>query len=538
MKHLLVNLYVCAALVAVSSSGQAAGGDARGKVIATFARGSGPNQLGITDAAPDAPPTGPSGLVDATGDGVLILDAVNARIIRVAVNGNLETAAVLDANTMAQDIVRRGGGVWVLRDQPEYVGNDTGSGKLVGSGTTESSGGSNVAGMFEANGAVLTSGNSVLESSGTASGTGAWMQGASATGSAVEYRVVHADGGRVNVEVRQGMPQRTVMLRLALSSTQLGTLGFLGSDNAGRLFLRVEQAAALTGAGRVKVWVLRYQPDGRFDGGYDVPDDTLQLVPNRYLAVTGTGSVYFMESRRQDTRIWLLASLSASTLQKRLARADASPAPVPVAAGTTESAPAATGLTRAQILATAESYRTLAWTLQDSNYRADSVSACEPAAGKRWKRPAYLQDQQGKRITGVPYNWGGYMSIQQFLARLAGNAPAGNVCTCRTAFNCVDARAAGVDCSGFVSQTWGIGHNTTVGLMNIGKRLTSYKELKPGDALDAPNSHVRLFVANSVSGNGAVRAYEASTSCGKVCVRDFTTKQLEGYRPLGAPARD
>ncbi|QNA88779.1 hypothetical protein G4G28_10235 [Massilia sp. Dwa41.01b] len=195
------------------------------------------------------------------------------------------------------------------------------------------------------------------------------------------------------------------------------------------------------------------------------------------------------------------------------------------------------GLTRAAILSTAEAYRTAQWQVTSANYRPDAVSACVPARGKRWLRPAYLEGQLGKRVTGIPYNWGGYITIAAFMQRTAEGYAGGNICTCRKG-DCVDRRAAGVDCSGFVSQTWNVKRRTTARLKEVARPLPSYAELRPGDAMNKPGSHVRLFVSLSPTGNGSIRAYEASTSCGRVCLRDFSTRQLEGYLPLGAPVKE
>jgi len=524
--------------------------DARGTVIASFARGSGPHQLGITDDTPDAPAVGPTGLVDTERDGVFILDAVNARILRVAPDGKAEQAAALQPNSLAQDILRQGAVVYVLEDKPVYVGSDTGTGKLRETGTAESTGtpASAATALFEANGAVLTQRGGTPESNGGTPGAGQWLRGSARDGQPLEYRTVRAAGGAVRMEVRGAQPASARTLPLPIPSALLGSTGLLGTDANGRYYMRAEQFAQQQGVGRAKVWVLRYRHDGSFDGGYDVPDEALELVPNRYLALTRAGKLYFMESRTDSTRLWSLAPFAPAAFARRqddtMRRIGA--ARVPSAAGqegtrpsgSQEAATNGAALTRAGILATAEAYRTTKWLVSPANYRAGAVSACVPPSGKLWKRPGSVEGQLGKQVEGIPYNWGGDDTLSQFMARIAQNAAGGNVCTCRSQYNCVDSKAAGVDCSGFVSRAWNTRRYTTVSLMQIARRLPSYKELKPGDALNKPNSHVRLFVSPSPAGNGSLRAYEASASCGKVCLRDFSTKQLEGYLPLAAPVTD
>jgi hypothetical protein len=524
--------------------------DARGTVIASFARGSGVHQMGITENTLEAPAIGPTGLVDTEREGVFILDAVNARILRVSPNGKAELAATLRPNSLAQDILRQGASVYVLEDEPVYVGSDSGTGKLRGRGAAESTGASASAAtaLFEANGAVLTQRGGTPESSGSEPGMGRWLRGSSRDGQPLEYRTVRAGDGAVRVEVRGAQPASTTVLPIPIQSALLGSTSLLGTDADGRHYVRAEQFAQQQGVGRAKVWVLRYRRDGSFDGGYDVPDEALELVPNRYLALSRAGKLFFMESRTDSTRLWSLAPFAPADFSRRqeetMRRIATTEEPLaigpggPKPNGSQEAATSAAALSRADILATAEAYRTTKWLVSPANYRSGAVSACLPASGKLWKRPGPVEGQMGKLVEGVPYNWGGYDSLSQFTTRIAQNAVGGNICTCRSGYNCVNSKAAGVDCSGFVSRTWDTRRYTTVSLMQAARRLPSYKELKPGDALNKPNSHVRLFVSLSPAGNGSIRAYEASASCGKVCLRDFSSKQLEGYLPLAAPVRD
>ena len=95
------------------------------------------------------------------------------------------------------------------------------------------------------------------------------------------------------------------------------------------------------------------------------------------------------------------------------------------------------------------------------------------------------------------------------------------------------ARAAGVDCSGFVSRAWGLkAHNGTFKLASIAAPLPTIFDLKPGDILNRPGNHVRLFVGFEPGPEVRLRTLESAVSCGGVCERVFTPAQLQYYRPM------
>ena len=155
-------------------------------------------------------------------------------------------------------------------------------------------------------------------------------------------------------------------------------------------------------------------------------------------------------------------------------------------------------ITRANILANARAFLTVNWVLQPDNFARTNVeNACNPHQGQIWLRPRHFtSDLIGKTIGPMPYRWGGGDTPQTFLLRVEWGALAGNLCTCRdpTLNYCIFADSAGTDCSGFVSTAWGISKRGTSGLLDVADRLKDLSELRPGDAIDWPQHHVRLFV--------------------------------------------
>ena len=102
----------------------------------------------------------------------------------------------------------------------------------------------------------------------------------------------------------------------------------------------------------------------------------------------------------------------------------------------------------------------------------------------------------GQVNTGIPYKWGGFDTPESFDAAIASGAAGGDVSSPekRKADNAaVSSQAAGVDCSGFISQclTLPTVHDTRM-LPTICEELTSPQDLQPGDILNIPARHVLL----------------------------------------------
>jgi uncharacterized protein (TIGR03382 family) len=102
---------------------------------------------------------------------------------------------------------------------------------------------------------------------------------------------------------------------------------------------------------------------------------------------------------------------------------------------------------------------------------------------------------------GLPYDWGGYMTLFQFDQQIAqgygaGSYPADGILSC----------TSGVDCSGYVSKCWDAGHTTTSGMDTISSQIAQ-GDLLPGDALNTPGYHVVLF--SHLLGTGEPIFYEA-----------------------------
>ncbi|HTS28019.1 MAG TPA: protein kinase [Bryobacteraceae bacterium] len=179
-------------------------------------------------------------------------------------------------------------------------------------------------------------------------------------------------------------------------------------------------------------------------------------------------------------------------------------------------------MTRADVLQSAEALSRYTWTCSEANRHAPCIQ------GVPYQSDWFPQQQ----VTGLPYNWGGADGPQEFERKLRAGLAAGShkrhgVSRCTT----------GTDCSGFVAWCWG--HRTgnhdfsTITLEQLATRISGnvYTDLKPGDALNKPGSHVVLFAGYRRDGGPIV--YEASGAAGRVIRNDrMSWSNLSGYYPV------
>lgn len=104
--------------------------------------------------------------------------------------------------------------------------------------------------------------------------------------------------------------------------------------------------------------------------------------------------------------------------------------------------------------------------------------------------PPYLVGKESQCLFSVSYSWGGFDSVDSFHEKIT-RIKAGNV---NTVINPLPSCTAGVDCSGFISNLWGL--KTKWNTSQIFEKTSPiYIEwMKTGDVFVKPGDHVILFV--------------------------------------------
>jgi len=173
-------------------------------------------------------------------------------------------------------------------------------------------------------------------------------------------------------------------------------------------------------------------------------------------------------------------------------------------------------ITRDQVMATAHSYTQVRWMPEQRHVRhgQDGIGqwvhtpdvSLEQHNGdpKGWWKP-------GVEAVSMPYMWGGFDTPESFQWKIQRGYFAGDVAT-ETKKSLlergVSRRAAGIDCSGFVSRCWGLrSAYSTRRLHLVSHPLEGWQELKPGDMI-LTRGHVMLFDQWSIPGEEII-IYEA-----------------------------
>lgn len=322
-------------------------------------------------------------------------------------------------------------------------------------------------------------------------------------------------------------------------------------------YVVTEEIVGTQPAIQVRVFVQRFDRTNKLTGVAYVPLDGMDVVPRDFIAVTGDGIARVLMPEVGGINIneieFSLPPQGGRRLNEdelkglgRLLRR------IPVDGNVTGGSRSqfrsdtpqlkvdvpAPPIKREAVLANARAFLTVNWVMQTENFSRTGVeSACEPGSARIWQRPRHFtREMIGTTIAPMPYRWGGEDTPQTFKIRTELGALAGNICTCRDPrFNyCIFADSAGTDCSGFVSRAWGIEKRGTSGLLDVATEVDSVEALKPGDAFDWPQRHVRLLTAVVPGAATAFAVLESSTrlECEGVCARTIRPSEVNGYRMI------
>ena len=337
------------------------------------------------------------------------------------------------------------------------------------------------------------------------------------------------DKGNTSVRVEiQTMVSNETIGQLGLRvRNQLGAVEFLEIDNSDRFYVLAEDVPP--SGKNASTFVARYAANGRLEGIYELPLENAPLT-RRFVTVSGDGDVYFLRTKPDGidvVGVGFRPLKNVSIIDVRPSRTAAAPASQ---SGVVLNASAAVRPSnRQQAIETAFAFEGIQWKLTQANYGSDPDSQC--SGFSRIRRPWYLQGKVNQEVRGVPYCWGCHGSLANFRQRIESGTLAGNVCT----RNAPRPDVAGVDCSAFVSATWGLSvHYTTAAIPAIAAPVANPWDLRPGDALNKPGSHVMLFLRFTPDRKAEVMESSTGGCNGRVCRNVYPLASLlsRGYVPV------
>jgi len=507
-------------------------------VVRQFADGSGQNAVGIVDASRDTEIDGPQALTtDEKGD-VYLLDQVNGRVVQFDPKNPSADPRILQIpeELRPTDLLVRNSTILVWDGAVHALqppgGRDSDPVRGLEEVSTRATDDDSVLSAFAQMGSVDPGSAGDRPGEDTrAANTGQPRQRsrqrvASRGAGSLVVDVASEGAAAARIEVRRAQePGGSPMARLALKvRDRLGAVEFLEVDNAGRMFVFAENIpASNAGAG---AFVARFSPAGALQGIYELPLSNIPLS-RRFVTVSGDGDVYFLRTHNRGVEVLgvgfrPLAGAKVIDVHEAPVNEPKTAGPGPITA--------VRPLTRQQVIATAFAFEGAQWQLNPAAYGRDPDTVCTGFAG-RVRRPGYLHGKLGQEVRGIPYCWGCYGSLDQIRSRIDHGVLAGNICT----HNAPRPDVTGVDCSAFVSATWGLSHQyTTDAIPAIAERLSNAWDLRPGDALDKPGSHVMLFLGFTADKMAQVMESSPGACNGRVCRNVYPLSSLlaRGYLPM------
>ncbi len=515
-------------------------------VVRKFASGASPTTVGIVDASEDVELAGPQALA-ADGQGNLfLLDQINGRILQFDPKqpGNEPDVLQMPADVQPTDLVVRDSNimVWDGSVRTLKASGDTSTRGIGGNVvrleevTTRDIGDRFAASAFSQMGSQPPSSATELLDQGTRAAIIKKVtrepdrQYISSRGKGSVTADVIPDKGdnSVRVEVRTMTTEETIAQLELKVRNQLGTVEFLEIDNNDRFYVLGEDISK-AGKGAAATFVARYASNGQLEGIYELPLENTPLT-RRFVTISGDGDVYFLRTKEDGVDVvgvGFRPLRNVSVIDVRPKKTAVKPSPA--SDGKFNGVAAVRPSNRQQAIETAFAFEGIQWKLTPANYGSDPDNAC--SGFNRIRRPWYLQGKVNQEVRGVPYCWGCHGSLANFRQRIEAGTMAGNVCT----RNDPRSDVAGVDCSAFVSAAWGLSvHYTTAAIPAIAKPVENPWDLKPGDALNKPGSHVMLFLRFTPDRKAEVMEASTGGCNGRVCRNVYPLAGLleRGYQPV------
>ena len=496
--------------------------------VAVLPRGSGPGEIGILEGPHGEPPIGPSSINVADDGNIFVLDSVNHRVITLSEDGTIQRETGFDRHAWGADLaVDARGNLYILDTRSNRLLVHRSDGQALETALP-------FGGKFQPNRvAIGTEGQLEIKGWQMSNITGdaseekppdqvvmTWPLSSSGAPQRNALATLHPNtqstrqglhsvrliqtserSGRIVINDETGSTLLDVSVE---TQSPLAWITLIGYDDAGNVYVVLSvfvpnDANVLLFGARLD----KFSPTGELLASAPLPMD-MYTFPERSLAVAGNGTVYQLLPEREQVRIvqWQVVPASAAIAQPPatwMPRFDISASFPPnqaVEATRTCNTMLTPGpITRDQIIATAQDYANHTWTVGSSNYNARTCPNGCPVGPAAWPI--------GTQVTSVAYQWGGWDTVSGFDWKLSQGYLAGDVSGKACVGNC----ATGVDCSGFVQQTWQIvdqKHNTNQLMSSTYSEHIEWGQLQKGDALGIAGSHITLFSNRDAQGHIAI----------------------------------
>ncbi|QGM47269.1 hypothetical protein [Methylocystis heyeri] len=536
-------------------AGFTAAASAEDGLVRSFKVGAGPDAVGYVDASfdPSMPrdrgeSEGPQAIYSGDNGEVYLLDQVNRRVLQFNPKASGERARSLQLPEGAHpsDLVVMHENIYVWDGEPQAL-----RASAAGDGVTRSLSYTQappsdeaVLSAFAQMGSEQLSRDDTADEIARSIGAKPGVRPRQVVASHGKGRVMaefaaKGDAGvSINLQSENKSPIGKLMLRVP---NRLGSVELLDVDRSGRIYLLAENIPN-DANGDVYAFVARFGPNGALEGAYQLPFDPSVALSRRFVTISTDGDVYFLRTRHSAVD---LLNVGFRPFRKGDVVDLSPPHPKspdysPPAPGGSTGGPSFANvnlganaalrvLDRRHVIDTALQFANARWRVNPGAYGPDPDRSC--SGFNRIRRPGYLHGKLNSDVVGIPYCWGCHGSLAKIAGAISSGRLAGNVCTRDNPRPDV----IGVDCSAFVSATWGLStHFTTIAIPAIARQLQNPWDLLPGDALNKPGSHVMLFVKFTPDKRAEVIESSTGGCNGKVCRNVYPLASLlaRGYRPV------
>ena len=542
---LAVTLSVCAMIAVASAQAQPAGEASH--VLRQFGAGGGANALGVLEQRLDVEVEGPQAIASGDEGQIYLLDQVNSRVVSFdAKTPDGPTRSLsLPTGMDPSDMVVSGGNIYVWDGKPIRL-NASGEGATRSLAPAGGDVDEATAAMFGQMGAPTgnaDSGGVLSRSVGRNPGAGDAGPGADAgqkaraqgrqmlitRGKGPAEAVVSFDKSQrsatIVVTPKGNPPLAKLLLKVR---DRIGTAEVLDIDIDGKTYVLTENIPA---GGRAASFVVRFGKSGTLEGVYEMPLTPDVALSRRFVTVTPEGEVYFMRTRKDVVDVVGVGfrAMNKDQVVDLTIKEPTTLAAPPGSDVVIQPVAAIRVLTRPQIMQIAASFADVLWRVTPTAYGADPNVGCT-GFNNRGRRPMFMVGKAGQEVRGIPYCWGCMGSLAAIATRINQGQLAGNVCT----RNDPRPGVAGVDCSGFVSASWGLStHFSTMAIPAITNPIPNPWDLRPGDVLNKPGSHVMMFAGFTPDRKVAVIETSTGGCGGKTCRNIYPLSSLlaRGYVP-------
>jgi len=504
-------------------------------VVKAFGAGFGNDALGVFQGGEDTEIEGPQAIYSGDNGEIYLLDQVNSRVVSFDPQKPAEltrSIALPQGLQQPTDLIVNQGNVYVWDGKPIELETSSGSRtRGIGDQVTAKPVDDDVtASMF------AQTGSEPIDDDGTRAVGGKGANGRTGTKQVLASRgkgpiVVDVQRKNGDVEALLDVREKANSAEIAKLNLKvgdkLGSVEFIEIDHAGKMYVLAENIPTYATVG-ASTFLARYGANGSLEGIYELPLTQSVALSRRFVTVSPDGDVYFMRTRKGVVDV---IGVGFRPIKKGQVITLHGPVPDYAAlAMDRKGGPVAAvrPLTRERVLEIAAGFESITWNLSPSSYGPDPDTSC--TGFNRIRRPGYLIGRVNQSVRGVPYCWGCQGSLGQFASKVQRGALAGNVCTRNTPRNDV----IGVDCSSFVSAAWGLStHFTTIAIPAITTPVENPWDLKPGDALVKPGSHVVLFLRFTPDKRAEVMEASPGACNGRVCKNVYPLASLtgRGYLP-------